>query len=290
MAVCARQWLRDAVQALEAAGRPISRIVPEFAPEEPQALHAVGEPDNATLVLTGIDGVLAVPLAAPALAMLPALPADTRRVAEPAVAALAEQVLQHPVELQQATQRWLLAAQSGWNLAQSEFASSDRARAAKRLASLWADILRAPQWRPARWGAIVLVAANLVGLNAWAWKERSSLEAKRDSVRGVLTTTFPQVKVVIDAPLQMEKEVALLRQTAGATSGRDLEAMLGELAAVAPPQQALSSVEYTGGELRIKGLASSPPDAAALSESLRGRGYTAQLRGDTLVLTLRDAP
>lgn len=290
VAVCARQWLRDAVQALEAAGRPISRIVPEFAPQEPSALHAIGEPENATLVLAGSDGVLALPLAAPALAMLPALPDDTRRVAEPAVAALAEQVLQHPVELQQATQRWLRAAQSGWDLAQSEFASSNRARFAKRLASLWADMLRAPHWRPARWGAIVLVAANLAGLNAWAWKERSSLEAKRDSVRRVLTTTFPQVKLVIDAPLQMEKEVALLRQAAGATSGRDLEAMLGELAAVAPPQQALSSIEYTGGELRTKGLATAPPDAAALAENLRSRGYTAQLRGDALVITLREAP
>ena len=290
VAVCARQWLRDAVQVLEAAGRPISRIVPEFAPDGPAALHAVGEPETATLVLTGNDGVLTVPLAAQGLAIVPSLPEDARRVAEPAVAALAEQLLQHPVQLQQATQRWLQAAQSGWDLAQSEFASSNRARAAKRLAALWGDVLRAPHWRPARWGAIVLVVANLLGLNAWAWKERSSLDAKRESVRRVLTTTFPQVKVVVDAPLQMEKEVALLRQTAGATSGRDLEAMLGELAAVAPAQARLTSIEYTGGELRVKGLASSPPDAAALGESLRSRGYAAELRGETLVLTPRDAP
>jgi general secretion pathway protein L len=290
VAVCGRQWLRDAVQALEAAGRPISRIVPEFAPEEPMALHAIGEPENATLVVTGNDGVLAVPLAAHSLAMLPPLPEDARLVAEPAVAALAEQLLQHPVQLQQATQRWLQAAQSGWDLAQSEFASSNRARAVKRLAALWVDILRSPQWRPARWGAALLVAANLLGLNAWAWKESSSLAAKRESVRRVLTTTFPQVKVVVDAPLQMEKEVALLRQTAGATSGRDLEAMLGELAAVAPPQRTLASIEYAGGELRAKGLASSPPEAAALAESLRSRGYAADLRGDTLVLTVREAP
>jgi general secretion pathway protein L len=290
VAVCGRQWLRDAVHALEAAGRPISRIVPEFAPEEPLALHAIGEPENATLVLTGNDGVLAVPLSAPALAMLPPLPDDARRMAEPAVAALAEQLLQHPVQLQQAPHRWLQAAQSGWDLAQSEFASSNRARAAKRLGALWGDILRAPQWRPARWGAIVLVAANLVGLNAWAWKESASLAAKRESVQRVLTTTFPQVKVVVDAPVQMEKEVALLRQTAGATSGRDLEAMLGELAAVAPAQRPPTAIEYSGGELRVKGLASSPPEAAALAESLRGRGYAADLRGDTLVLSVREAP
>ena len=194
------------------------------------------------------------------------------------------------MQLQQAPQRWLQAAQSGWDLAQSEFASSNRARAAKRLSALVGDILRSTQWRPARWGAIVLVAANLLGLNAWAWKERSSLSAKRESVQRILTTTFPQVKVVVDAPLQMEKEVALLRQSAGATSSRDLEAMLGELAAVAPAQRPLTSIDYGGGELRVKGLASSPPEAAALAESLRSRGYAAELRGDSLVLSAREAP
>ncbi len=290
VAICNRQWLRDAVHALEAVERPISRIVPEFAPEEPLALHAIGDPDHATLVLAGSDGVLALPLAAQALALLPPLPEGARRVAEPAVAALAEQLLQHPVELQQATQRWLHAAQSGWDLAQSEFASSNRARAVKRLTAVWVDLLRSPQWRPARWGAVLLVVANLLGLNAWAWKERSSLDAKRESVRRILTTTFPQVKVVVDAPLQMEKEVALLRQTAGATSARDLEAMLGALATVAPPQSALAAIEYSAGELRAKGLAAAPPEAAALAEGLRSSGYAAELRGDTLVITVREAP
>lgn len=290
VAVCNRQWLRDAVHALEAVERPISRIVPEFAPEEPLSLHAVGEPANGMLVLAGADGVMAVPLAANALALLPPLPEGTPRLAEPAIAALAEQLLQQPVELQQATQRWLWAAQSGWDLAQAEFASSNRARAVKRLTAAWVDILGAPQWRPARWGAVVLVVANLLGLNAWAWKERSSLDAKSAAVGRVLTTTFPRVKVVVDAPLQMEKEVALLRQTAGATSARDLEAMLGALALVAPPQRPLGAIEYAGGELRVKGLASTTPEAAALAESLRSSGYAAELRGDALVLTVREAP
>jgi general secretion pathway protein L len=290
VAVCARQWLRDAVQALETVDRPISRIVPEFTPEDPPALSAIGEPEHATLVLTGSDGVLALPLTAPALALLPPLPDGARPRAEPAVAALAEQLLQHPVELQQATQRWLLAAQSGWDLAQSEFASSNRARAVKRLSALWAELLRAPQWRPARWGAVLLVLANLLGLNAWAWKERSALDAQRESVRRVLTTTFPQVKVVIDAPVQMEKQLALLRQSAGATSSRDLEAMLGALASVVPPQRSIGSIEYSGGELRLKGLAATPDETRLLAENLRSRGYAADQRGDTLVLTAQEAP
>ncbi|MCY7317115.1 MAG: type II secretion system protein GspL [Ramlibacter sp.] len=290
VAACNRQWLRDAVHALDAVGRPISRIVPEFSPEGFPSLYAVGDPDHASLVLTGEDGVLAVPLSAPSVTLLPALADGTRRLAEPGVAALAEQLLQHPVELQQATQRWLQAAQSGWDLAQAEFASSDRARALKKLATLWADVLRAPQWRPARWGAVLLAAVNLLGLNAWAWQERSGLEAKRQAVGRVLTSTFPQVKVVVDAPLQMYKEVALLRQAAGATSGRDLEAMLGALASVATPGRAIGAIEYTGAELRLKGLALAPDEVAALAAGLRGQGYAVVLRGDTLVLTAETAP
>ena len=290
VAVCERKWLREAVHALETVGRPISRIVPEFTPEDPPTLHAIGEPGNGTLVLTSSDGVLAIPLSSHALALLPALPDGARRVAEPGVAALAEQLLQHPMELQQVPQRWLQAAQSGWDLAQSEFASSNRARAIKKLSLLWGDMMRAPQWRPARWGAIVLVAANLLGLNAWAWKERSALDAKRDAVRRILTNTFPQVKVVVDAPLQMEKEVVLLRQAAGATSGRDLEAMLGALAATAPPMRPLGALEYTGSELRLKGQPYTAEEARTLAASLRSLGYAAELRGDTLVVTAQVAP
>ncbi len=99
-----------------------------------------------------------LPLASQALPLLPPLPEGVPCVAEPAVAALAEQVLQRQPGLQQAPQRWLQAAQSPWDLAQFEFSSSGRARALKKLGTAWADLLAAPQWRPARWGAVLLVA------------------------------------------------------------------------------------------------------------------------------------
>ena len=73
----------------------------------------------------------------------------------------------------------------------------------------------APEWRAARWGVAMLLLTQLIGLNAWAWKERSALQAKRDAVRTTLTTTFQSVRVVVDAPVQMEREVAALRQATG---------------------------------------------------------------------------
>src|SRR5213595_2498096 len=199
VATCNREWLQAAVQLLESVGRPASRIVPEFAPREPPALYAMGSPQDALLVVTSREGVSALPLTTAALALLPSLPEDTACIAEPAVAQLAEQVLQHPPILQQTAERWVRAAHSDWDLAQFDLSSSGRARAYKRFATLWADVLSAPEWRPARWGAVLLVALNLVGLNAWAWRESSALDAKREAMRRTLTATFPGVKVVVDA-------------------------------------------------------------------------------------------
>lgn len=290
VAACDRAWLRSALVVLEAAGRPVTRVVPEFAPEGEAMLYALGDAQQAQLVHASADGVVMLPLAPQSLSLLPPLDEGVPCIAEPAVAGLAEQVVQRAPALQQATQRWLQSARSSWDLAQFEFSSSGRARAFKKIGTAWADLLAAPQWRPARWGAVLLVVANLVGLNAWAWRERSALEAKREAVRRTLTQTFPQVKVVVDAPVQMEREVAALRQLTGATSGRDLEAMLGALATAVPPQRPVNAMDFTSGELRIKGLALSADESRAVAGALRGQGFSAVLQGDVLVVTPEAAP
>jgi general secretion pathway protein L len=291
VAVCDRGWLRSALQVLEAAGRPAARVVPEFAPEGEPALYALDDPDTPRLVYAGADGVLLLPLATSSLALLPAtLPANAPVVAEPAVASLAEQVLQQAPQLQPGAARLLAAARTRWDLAQFEFASSGRARTMKKLSTGWADLLRAPQWRPARWAAVVLVAAQLVGLNAWAWKERSALAAKRDAARSVLTETFPHVRAVVDAPVQMDREVGALRQVTGGISGRDLEAQLGALATAAAPGRAATALEYNGTELRVRGLAATEAEARPLVQALRSQGYAGSLQGDTLVVRTEAQP
>ena len=290
VAACDRAWLREAVQTLEGAGRPVTRIVPEFAPEGDAVLHALGDPEQPMLVVASSDGVMVLPLASQTLALLPPSAQGAPCIAEPAVAAVAEQVLQRQPGLQQAPQRWLRAAQSGWDLAQFEFSSSGRARALKKLGTAWADVLAAPQWRPARWGVVALVALNVVGLNAWAFRERAALQDKREAVRRTLTQTFPQVKVVVDAPVQMEKEVAALRQLTGATSGRDLEAMLAALSAAAPSQRPIAALDFNAGELRLKGLAYSADEVRTVGAALRGQGYALVSQGEALVITQAPSP
>jgi general secretion pathway protein L len=284
VATCDREWLKAALQLLEGAGRAVSRIVPEFAPQQAPLLYAMGTSQEPLLVATGPEGVAALPLSSGALALLPSLPQDTTFISEPAVAQLAEQVLQHQPVLQQSGERWVRAAQSDWDLAQFDLSSSGGARAYKRMATLWSDVLSAPAWRPARWGAVLLLVLNLAGLNAWAWRERSALDAKRETMRNALTQTFPNVKVVVDAPVQMEREMAALRQSTGATSGRDLEAMLAALAFAMPPQRSIAAIDYTNGELRVKGLALGADEARNVAGAMKARGYSASVNGDTLVV------
>ena len=297
VAACERTWLREHLQALEAAQRPVNRLVPEFAPETgPLQLFVMGDADTPQLIATGTaaGGVLRLPLTASALPMLPVLDDASKGAvgmfAEPALAGVAEQVLGHPVTMLTPAQRWLDATASRWDLAQFDLISSTRARTFKRLSGAGQQMLRAAVWRPARWGAALLLMANLIGLNAWAWKETLALASGRNALRATLTQTFPQVRVVVDAPLQMEREVAALRLASGAASERDLEAMLAALGSAVPAGRVPAAIDYAGGEARVKGLALSTPDATQVQAQLQGRSYDARVEGDALVIRHRAAP
>ncbi len=281
VAVCDQAWLRGHLKALESAGRLPHRIVPEAAPEAPSALLALGDADHPWLVLRGPAGVQRLPMEPGALDLLDGLELDTLVLAEPAVSAQAEALLQRPVVLQQAGQRWLQAAQSSWDLAQFTLARSGRARWLARWTSGLGQFLTAPVWRPARWAAVALLGVQLVGLNAWAWKERQSLQSKREAVQGILTSTFPQVKVVVDAPVQMERELAALRQATGAPSASDFESLLGALAQSAGAA-APTELQYDERGLRVRGIGK--PQREAALPGLRAQGVQARDEGDWLVL------
>ena len=298
VAICDRAWLRESLQALELAGRPVARVVPEFAPGatasgQPE-LFVQGTLDDPQLVVTGYgadQGVAVLPLSGAALVLgsahAPADPGAPKAPpvhAEPAVAALAEQVLARPVLLQTASERALQSAASAWDLAQFDLASSGRTRALRKAGTLAGALLGAPQWRAARWGAALLLLAHLAGLNAWAWQERQTLAAKQASVRSALTQTFPQVQVVVDAPVQMERELALLRQAAGSMSASDLEPLMAAAAQALPALWQASAIDFAAGELRLRGPALSDEETVQARQTLSASGHALRSDGDALVL------
>jgi len=297
VAVCDRAWLRGALQALEAAGRPVARVVSEIAPgASAPALHFTGTAEAPLVLATGLppEGAVAVlPLTPAALALLPAQAQGDEPItatSESAVASLAEQTLGRPVALVSAGDRALQAARGRWDLAQFDLASSGRTRAMRKAGGLLGALLQAPQWRAARWAGALLVLAQIVGLNAWAWQERSALATKEAAVRNTLTATFPKIKVVVDAPLQMERELALLRQASGALAPADLEPMLAAAGSALATQGSASAIDYSPGALQLRGLALSAEAQAAAGNALQAQAYQLSRENDSLWLRLAGRP
>ena len=231
-----------------------------------------------------------MPLAPTSLAVLPLDVSAGPLLAEPAVSVLAEATAGRTVQLETTADRWLAASRSRWDMAQFDLASSGRTRVAKRAGALMGELMRAPKWRAARWGAALLLAAQVVGLNAWAWKEQAAVDAQDATVRGVLTTTFPTVRVVVDAPVQMERELVRLRQASGAASPSGAEALLAAAGAVLPAGRSPAAFDFSGTELRLVGLQLQTEEAGNLITALRARGIAARTEGEALLLHNETAP
>lgn len=290
VAVCDRAWLRNAVEQLTQQGRAPQRLVPEWAPDaQPQQLWITGSEDAPLAVWTDADGVHRLPLPQSAdagSAGWQQARKDYAVWAEPAVAAIAEKALGRSPRVEGAPARWQRSAQSGWDLAQFDF--SRRNPLLQRLQRAALGFVKAPQWRAARWAAAAIAAVHLVGLNAYAWHVNAQTEAQRSQLRAQLTTTFPKVTLVVDAPVQMQRELDLLRQSRGAASAKDLDSMLAALGAHLPAGSAPASLEYSNGELRL-----SAPDLQtqqpALDAALRNNALSAQWEGAALVVRSRRA-
>ena len=290
VAACDRQWLKAWLDALERGGRSVSRIVPEFRPTVTNAAaqcYALGDSNQPTLVCCGPAGVVSLPLNASTLQWLvangtPAAPEQWH--SEPGVAHVTEQLLGGAVPLQTEAERTVIAAQSAWDLAQFEFSASQQARSRKRWSSIWDTLVNNPQWRAARWSAVAIVLAHIVGLQAWSWKEQAAQAAKRNAIAAVLTTTFPDTKVVVDAPAQMARSVALLQRQSGAPTGSDMESMLNQFGALAPETTAPASIEFSANELRVSGLDSNAAEFSGIAANLQTQGLRARWEGTTLIL------
>ena len=280
VAVCRRDALASHLQTLDAAGRPVARIVPEQPPEPGELrLTVTGEPERAQFLVSGgpAGGAQALPFNAGTLALLHArwgeALAQAPVQAEPAVAALAEQLLGRPPTLQTPAQRLLQASASRWDLAQGELARTGAARASRQAGAAWRTFWHAPAWRPARWGLGLLLLVQVVGLNIAAWQTRDELAARRTQINAALTQSFPQVKLVVDAPVQMTRELAALRRDTGAPSPRDLGPMLGAWAQQVDAGAVPTAFEYAPGELRARGVQLSASALAQARSQLRPLGY-----------------
>ena len=281
VAACDKAWLQAHLHALREAGFAVQRIVPEFAPPASgQRWHAVGDEASGWLWCCDAEhGVNGWPVAAAAQ-----MPSDWQAgatlQAEPGLARWAQTHTQQPPLLVDTSAHWQAAAAGDWNLAQFDLQSDARTRQWQSLRRGLDALLRHPHWRPARWGLAALLISQLVGLQAWAWMTRQHWQAEQDAWTQMLQQSFPKVGVVVDAPLQMARELARLRQASGQLTPQDFEAQLQALGGALPTGVAAPArLDYQDGQLRWPALALSTEQQTAFEQALQRQGLRLRSEG-----------
>jgi general secretion pathway protein L len=303
--VCAvdKANLLASLRELEKAGHKVTAIAPQMLPQQREnfrrahAYHAPGQDEHSVwLAFSDMRGVVSLPLTAmPTMRATLGLREDTYITAEPTLTSMTEHALGAVVRdgsnssfatasitVQKAADHVLMSAQlareAGVNLAHGELAPAMGGKGVQGIVRGLQSFALAPTWRPARVGLVLVLLANLIGLNAWAWREKSQLAEKKALMSALLTQTFPNVKVVVDPALQMQRELNTLRQSSGALQGRDAESLLGRFQAAAPNADAPAAIEFTANELSLRGV-------DAMREALRGAQLDSRMVGDRLVIT-----
>ena len=137
-----------------------------------------------------------------------------------------------------------------------------------------------------RWGLWLLLASQVLGLNAWAWKTRTDWQNQQLGWTRMLRETFPHIQVVVDAPLQMARELVRLRSAAGQLGPADLESMLFSLGQAMPPALAVPRQwTYQPGQLRLQDFRPRPEEQQLLQSNLAASGYQLRAEGDAWLMT-----
>ncbi|MGZ5237451.1 MAG: type II secretion system protein GspL [Caldimonas sp.] len=290
-----RGWLEDELAALQKGGVFVDRVVPMAWPDEPPIGHfhvpepaEPGSPGGVVLTWAHADGVATVRLAgglARALVPSPA-PVTTRWTASPAAAVAAEQWLGAPVTVMPVEQRLLQAGRSLWNLRQFGLVRKTRgARAARD----WLRQAMSPAWRPVRVGVAVLLVAQIIGLNLWAWHQKAAVEARRSAIQALVKATYPRVSdtdIQRDAAGVMQRETQALRTLAGKPGEADLEPMLQAVAAAWPNERPpVENLRFEPGKLTLAASGWSDSQIEQFRSVLRPVGFQVDASEGRLVVT-----
>jgi general secretion pathway protein L len=135
-----------------------------------------------------------------------------------------------------------------------------------------------------------LVVVQVLGLNVWAWHQQHTLKSRQAQRVQLLQQAHPQVRVVLDAPVQMQRETDTLRAQAGEPGGNDLESLMALVATAWPREMPSASLRYDGQALSVAPPAGwGPGDIEAFRAQLGAAGAQVDTQADGL-LTVRRGP
>jgi general secretion pathway protein L len=275
VAITSMRWLADQLAQLEAAQVFVDSVIPLSRPELLPRGHfhpSDSDPQRMLLSWSHAEGAAELLLEGNLTRQLltPQMLQTAQWSASPAVAASAEQWLGAPVTVLTSAQRALRLIDSNWNLRQFELAP--RTRGVRALRQLLRGLMR-PNWRPVRWGLAGLIVVQLLGLNLLAWRQSQQLKQQRAAIDATLTSSFPQLRAILDAPLQMRREIEKLRVNAGRPGEQDLETLLAAAASRWPVERTLEAWSFEAGQLQLSAKGWSEAQVQQFSQQLRSDGW-----------------
>ena len=158
--------------------------------------------------------------------------------------------------------QWPASAEHGINLLQGEFTAK----------STHADWL--PRLRPA-----LILASLILGLQvAFTIGDWAMLKLEKHRLTTAMEQSFrkafPDAKVIVDAPLQMSRNLAELRHNAGMTDQNDFLPLLAQVAPNLGTEVRLRSLEYQQENLKIRLILPNPAAAESLRANLPQAKFT----------------
>ena len=301
---CSKSWLRMALQTLEAVDLIPHQLVPEMEPttgSQGPRLYALNAKADITFVLCTRQGVQAFPR--PAMGAFSHLKDPSLQIfCEPSAIDWVSSLLHQEASLQTTPQRLQASSQSVWDFAHGEWDQGPFRRTTRRLKGAFRALLTAPEWRLARSGLVLALLVQIFGLNFWAWHLRAEHQEALQSEARILKSTFPKVQLVVDAPLQMTRELNRLKQNLGEPSLGDFEHLLEVMRQLHTLSPATSLSTPKTSEIQGISFAHQTlkwhynPSTSFTSVELRlpteigSKGYQLQKIGSEMVLSWSDAP
>jgi general secretion pathway protein L len=283
VAIYEKAWIKSVLDSFDLAGHKITRIIPQNHPSLTPTFEVQGNEDSPWLVRSDHTGVVASPLKLSAH-LCTKLSADEIIYSPPNLATNTEKYTAKEPVIRSIGQSILHAAITDWDLAQFDIKVGGTSPALRKIKMFIESFKYEKHWGFARWGVILLLLIQIIGLNFVAWKESQQIKLKQQEGTKILQQTFPEVKLVVNAPLQMERQVDILRQTSASLGSNDLETLLSLIGSILPDEVHPTAYQYQNQELTISGL----PNEAFIIQNMQAQakqnGYELVLQGNSFVL------
>lgn len=250
-----KAWMTTILEAFDLAGHKITRIIPQVFPGSDLHIEVQGAEDNPWLIRADKNGVLSSPLQY-ATHLCTDLNSDDIIYSPAHLVTSVESVFNQQVTIRSLGQSILNSANTEWDLAQFDIKIGGSNPLLRKLKKAIDSFRFDAHWRLARWGLLLLVLSQLIGLNFVAWQEKNRLEAKQLQTTQLLQQTFPQINVVVNPSLQMSRQLDILRQQSAQLASTDFEALLSVMGLILPESIQVSAFHYQDQQLIITGLPS----------------------------------